>query len=236
MGTEEHRHRAARLTPQLVVGLLIIVAGVLFTLENLGFLYAEDYLRYWPAGLIAIGATKLWQTARDRTGGAFSGVIFVIAGAWLLLDNVRIVHLSFWEAWPMLLVLVGASIVWRGLRQRTADAPAGDSNATISAFAMMAGLNRGNNSKTFRGGEITAIMGGCELDLRQAAIDGEAVIDVFAMWGGIEIRVPEDWTVVGRVNPVLGGYEDKTRPPTGATRHQLVIRGFVIMGGVEVKN
>ena len=47
-------------------------------------------------------------------------------------------------------------------------------------------------------------MGGCEIDLRQAAIDGEAVIDVFAIWGGIEIRVPEDWTVVGRVTPAHG--------------------------------
>jgi hypothetical protein len=223
-------------TPQLVVGLLIIVAGVLFTLDNLGMVHAEDFLRYWPAGLIAIGVAKLWQTARDRTGGALGGVIFVIAGTWLLLDNVRILRVDFWDAWPMLLVLIGASIVWRGLRQRTADVPVGDSNATINAFAMMAGLNRGNNSKHVRGGEITAIMGGCELDLRQAAIDGEAVIDVFAMWGGIEIRVPDDWTVVGRVNPVLGGFEDKTRPPTGATRHRLVIRGFVIMGGVEVKN
>ena len=59
-------------------------------------------------------------------------------------------------------------------------------------------------------------MGGCEIDLRQAAINGEAVIDVFAMWGGIEIRVPENWTVIGRVTPIMGGFEDTTRPPRDA--------------------
>jgi len=56
------------------------------------------------------------------------------------------------------------------------------------------------------------------------------------MWGGIEIRVPENWTVSGRVTPILGGYEDKTRPPQGATTHRLVVRGFAIMSGIEIKN
>jgi predicted membrane protein len=79
-------------------------------------------------------------------------------------------------------------------------------------------------------------MGGCELDLRHAAIDGEAVIEIFALWGGIEIRVPEDWTVVSRVTPLLGGVDDTTRPPQSASRHRLVVRGFVVMAGVEIKN
>jgi hypothetical protein len=56
------------------------------------------------------------------------------------------------------------------------------------------------------------------------------------MWGGIEIRVPEAWSVSGRVVPILGGFEDKTRPAQGATAHRLVVRGFAIMGGIEIKN
>jgi len=106
----------------------------------------------------------------------------------------------------------------------------------VSAVAVLSGLNRGNNSKTFHGGDLTAVLGGCEIDLRQASIEGEAIIDVFAMWGGIEIRVPENWSVSGRVTPILGGYEDKTRPARDATAQRLVVRGFVIMGGVEIKN
>jgi hypothetical protein len=56
------------------------------------------------------------------------------------------------------------------------------------------------------------------------------------MWGGIELRVPEDWTVISRVVPVLGGLEDKTRAPQGAGTHRLIVRGFAIMGGIEIKN
>lgn len=228
--------KSRRFTPQLLMGLIIIAVGVVFTLDNLGMVEAERYLRYWPAGLIAIGGLKLWQSRGG--GGAVAGLLFIIAGTWLLLDMLGIVTVSVWELWPLVLVLFGASMVWQGLRGRRRDASdkSTDANATISALAVLGGVARGNNSRAFRGGDLTAVMGGCEIDLRQAAIDGEAIIDVFAMWGGIEIRVPEDWTVVGRVMPLLGGFEDKTRPPQGATTHRLVVRGLVIMGGVEVKN
>jgi hypothetical protein len=223
-----------RLTPQLLVGLFVIGLGVLFTLENLGLAHAENYIRYWPAALIAVGVLKIWQS-RDGVGSAFGGFLLTLAGTWLLLEQTAVVRISFWELWPMLLVFFGAYLVWQGLsapRSRTA----GDANALVSAMAVLGGVARGNNSRAFRGGDLTAVMGGCELDLRQAAIDGEAVLDVFALWGGIEIRVPEDWTVESRVIPFMGGFDDKTRPSPGASVHRLVIRGFVIMAGVEVKN
>jgi predicted membrane protein len=223
-----------RLTPHLMFGLLIILVGIVFTLDNLDIANAEDYLRYWPVGLIAIGAAKLWQV-RHGYGSAVGGVLFVIAGSWLLLDSLELITASFFDFWPVLLIVAGSLIVWQGIRGRH-HAAVGPADETINAIAILAGVNRGSNSASFRGGELTAFMGGCEIDLRNAAINGEAVIDVFAMWGGIEIRVPDNWTVIGRVTPILGGFEDKTRAPQGASTHRLVIRGVVIMGGVEVKN
>jgi hypothetical protein len=215
------------------MGLLVIVVGVLFTLDNLGMVDAGRYLRYWPVGLIVVGAVKLWQA---RGGpGAFAALLFIFAGVWLVLESARLVTVTLWDMWPMLLVFFGASMVWRGLHGRP-DRKTSDDNSTLSALAVLGGVNRGNNSRTFRGGDLTAVMGGCEIDLRQANIDGEAVFDVFAMWGGIEIKVPEDWTIDGRVMPILGGFDDKTRPPQGSTAHRLVLRGFAIMGGIEVKN
>lgn len=161
--------------------------------------------------------------------------MFVVIGTWLLLEQTALVRLSFWDMWPALLVFFGLFLVWQGLsgpRRR----PIGDSNAFVSATAVLGGVARGNNSSAFRGGDLTAVMGGCEIDLRHASIDGEAVLDVFALWGGIEMRVPEDWTVVSRITPILGGVDDKTRPPQAASRHRLVLRGFVVMAGVEIKN
>jgi predicted membrane protein len=228
--------RPRSIAPQFVMGVLIIVVGVLFTLENLGFIEADAYLRYWPVGLIAVGLLKLWSGGR---GATFPGLLFLFGGTWLLLQAMAIVDISLWSLWPVLLILAGASMVWRGVRGPAVcqhGAPDTDDHSTVSALAVLGGVNRRNNSRTFRGGDLTAVMGGCQIDLRGAAIEGEAVIDVFAMWGGIEIKVPEGWSVSGRVTPILGGYEDKTHPPREAPTQWLTVRGMVIMGGVEIKN
>jgi len=232
----EHLPNEARLrfTPQLVVGLIVIAVGALMTLDNLQLVDASRYLRFWPAALIVLGVVNIWHS-REGMGGSFGGFLFIVVGAWLLLEQTELVRISFWDMWPALLVAFGVFLVWQGMsvpRRRAAEA----SNDLISAMAVLGGVSRGNNSAAFRGGELTAVMGGCELDLRHAAIDGEAIIDVFALWGGIEIRVPDDWTVVSRVTPILGGVDDKTRPPQMAARHRLVLRGFVVMAGVEIKN
>jgi hypothetical protein len=232
-----HAPSGSLVTPQLLLGVMVIVVGVTMTLENLGLLESERYFRFWPVGVMALGALKIWHS-RDGHGGAFSGFVLTTIGAWLLLEKTALVRLSFWDMWPTLLVVFGAFLVWQGLsgsRVRSGT-PAPDENAVVRAMAILGSVVRGNNSVAFRGGELTAVLGGCELDLRNASIDGEAVIDVFALWGGIEIRVPEDWTIDSRVTPVLAGVEDKTRPARAASRHRLVLRGFIVMAGVEIKN
>ena len=226
--------RAVRITPQLMLGLFIILIGVVFTLDSLELLAAERFLRYWPAGLIVIGAAKLWQT-HSRSGSSQGGMLFLVAGGWMLLHTLDIVALSLLRFWPLLLVFVGSVVVWQSLRGRRVGATeAGD--AVVNAIAILSGVRRGSRARAFRGGELTAFMGGCEIDLREAGIDGEAVIDVFAMWGGIEIRVPESWNVTGEMTRIMGGFEDSTRASGNARTHTLIVRGLVVMGGVEVKN
>ena len=106
----------------------------------------------------------------------------------------------------------------------------------LKAFVMMGGYRRSNSSKDFQGGELSTIMGGLEIDLRNAEIKSEAILDIFALMGGIELRVPEEWHVIIEATPFLGGFEDKTRPPADETAKRLYIKGTVIMGGIEIKN
>lgn len=226
----------SRFTPQALFGVIVIVIGVLFTLDNLNVINASEYVRYWPAALVALGVMKLWQAMREGRGW-IGGVVFTAIGAWMLFERVVYIRIDLRDVWPLALLCFGAYLVWRGVSGPGRARPlAGD--AHLSAVAILSGINRGSNSPGFSGADLTAVMGGCEIDLRQASIAPgmTAVIDVFAFWGGIEIRVPEDWSVATRVTPLLGGVEDQTRASQGAVSKRVEIRGTAIMGGVEIKN
>lgn len=229
------RQDGVRLTPQLLLGIIVMIVGVTLTLDNLGLVESRRILRFWPIAVLALGLVKLWHS-REGHGGAFGGFVFTCLGTWLFLEQTAVVQLSFWDMWPTLLVFLGGFLVWQGLSGPRVRPPVGDGNTTVSGMAILGSVVRGNNSPAFRGGELTAVLGGCEIDLRHAEINGEATLELFVVCGGMEITVPDDWTVVSRVTPILGGLEDKTRPPRAATQHRLVLRGIVVMGGIEVKN
>ena len=80
---------------------------------------------------------------------------------------------------------------------------------------MLSGVKRTSLSTRFRGGEVTAFMGGGQIDLRQATIPPgeEAVLEIFIVMGGCEIFVPPSWTVATPIVPIMGGVDDKRLPP-----------------------
>src|SRR5262245_43457310 len=124
-----------RLTAQVLFGVFIIIVGVLFTLDNLEVLHAEDYLRYWPAGLLAIGGLKLWHASRDGQGW-FAGLFFSGIGAIMLIDRIVDVRITPGSLWPMVLVFLGGFLVWRGFGGPRRP-PGSDSSASVNGLAIM---------------------------------------------------------------------------------------------------
>ena len=229
-----------RLTPQIILGLCIVAFGVALTLDNLGWVDSSRILRYWPLAIAAVGLTKVFQSS-TTSGRVFGGILMFIGFA-LLADVLDVFQL--WSWWPVGMILLGVVIIMRafgggGPPKLAAGAMGGpptlgSADATLSELAFWSGVQR-RVSSTFRKADLTAIMGGIELDLRQATTGGsEAVIDVFVVWGGIEITVPPDWSVSNQIVPIMGGAEDKSSG-TQASQNRLILRGFAIMGGVEIK-
>ena len=175
-------------------------------------------------------------------GHVVFGIFLVVIGLLSLLNNLGVIVIpSLWRLlWPSLIIWIGLSMVMRQSRRRirfTVDSDSSpNSNDLLNFTAVLGGAEHKSNTKDFRGANLTAFMGGVQLDLRDAKMEKEeAVIDVFAAMGGVEIRVPSDWIVVNECTPVLGGYEDKTTV-SGDSNRRVVIRGNVFLGGVEVKN
>jgi predicted membrane protein len=226
------------LSARLIIGLIITGAGILLFLGSLGLvdIHFRDVVRCWPALLVAVGLVKVFTRGEGAASRVFGGVL-TIFGSLLLLDRFGYLHFDWKLMGPLALVFLGIIIVWRALAGGMSHAGQTDASANLGTVAIMGGVNRKNSSQNFRGGEITALMGGAEIDLTQASPAPEgAVLELFAMWGGIEITVPGDWTVENRVTPLMGGVEDKRRTVGTDPKKHLTLKGLAIMGGVEIKN
>ena len=230
--------RANPLSGRLIIGVALVALGGLWTLDNLGLANAGAVLRWWPILLLLVGLMKLTGFAMEKQ--APLGGFLTIIGSLLLLGELDFVHIGFGIIWPLFFIFMGVMVVTRAMRKQ-GDGPApgeADADDYVRSFALMGGVDRNNESQAFRGGELTAVMGGVQLDLDGARpASGRVIIDVFAMWGGIEIGVPDDWRVELEASPVMGGVENSARlAPDVEPVGTLVIRGLVVMGGVEVKN
>jgi len=223
-----------RITPQAVLGLLIVGLGLVLTADNLGWVEADRVLQFWPLILTAVGVTKLLQS--DTTSGRVFGGVLVVLGLVMTADEVWHIEVDVMRWWPLALVAVGAFIVYRATRGNESSVAGGliGADTDVSEFAFWSGKVRRNASPAFRRADLTAIMGGVELDLRGASTQGhEAIIDVFVWWGGVEITVPPDWAVSNQVMVVMGGADDSSSGTQDAT-NRLIVRGFCIMGGVDI--
>lgn len=219
------------------VGVVFLTLGVLWTLDNLGFMDSDRIIRWWPAVLIAFGLARL--TGIGGPQRLMWGAMLTVAGSLLLANQFGYVEFGIEELWAIGLIFIGGMIVYRSVVSRRPGGPVGQVDVAnrLTATAIMAGVERKVQSPAFRGGDATAIMGAVELDFRATRIDGEeAVLDLLVIMGGVDLYVPADWQVVHDVVPVMGAIEDTRKAPAAEARQRLRLRGFVMMAGVEIKD
>jgi predicted membrane protein len=221
---------------KIIIGLVILIFGVLLFLRNLGYDIGMSLWSYWPIILIIPGLRIMFQPKEYRQ--FITGAIMVLVGALLILHNLYIIHFGWRIIWPLIIILIGISIIMGHFKH--AGKP-GISNDRIDLSMVMGGGEFRFDSHEFRGGRISAIMGGGTADLRNADMaTDEIVIDVFAVMGGIELWVPTSWQVIMHGMPILGGMENKSvyRPTDtqSSKPKRLIVTGTVILGGIEIKN
>jgi predicted membrane protein len=227
--------QACWFSSQLLIGAAIVVLGVSLLLDNLGLVDSGDILRLWPVILVFVGLRDLFVTTDGSR--AMRGTLLVAFGALLLLNTFEVFEFSIIGLWPLFLILFGANMLVRNVSRRSkAEDVASEDASQFDDFAFLGGVKRSIATSDFRGGSASAFMGGVDIDLTRARMQGDrAVINVFTMMGSIVLRIPEDWVVQSNVTALLGGVDDKTRPPAEPVG-TLVLEGSAVMGGIEIKD
>jgi predicted membrane protein len=225
-----------------VVGALLLIGiGVLLLLNQNGILRIADVWRLWPLVLVIGGLVRLTQYG---SSSKFMGVLMIALGAVLELAEFHLIPYRVFDLWPLGIIAVGLLLLWQSLqpkevREDTRTWPHARVSGALPVaenLSIFGGGERRISDQEFSRAEILAIFGGYKLDLRKAKIqDKTAVIDATAVFGGVEIIVPETWNVVVRGVGIFGGYGDETHH-TAEPAPDLVVQGVAIFGGVVIKN
>ncbi len=227
---------------RIMLGILLLVAGIFLLLHFYELLpwVLPVWVYSWKMLLVVLGVFFI-ITERNKT----SGIMLFLVGSIFIAGD--IFSMGFWEVVrfviPLLLIIAGVSILMRKqvFKPKEFNIPEGaDVNDFINETNIFGGGEKKYNSQNFKGGQMTAIFGGSEIDLRHARLaNGVNAIDLLCIFGGTSIRVPEDWVVKVDVTAIFGGFSDerfidKKDIPENPEK-VLYLKGLVLFGGGELK-
>lgn len=240
--TPDHNRRKL-----LFTGIFILSIGLVWLLQKTGAIDLPDYIFSWKTMLIGIGIIGGIQF-RFR---GFTWLVPALVGIFFLLGDIPGIHFSATEyALPFLILTLGLWFVLTALWKRRlignyedwSDRKGIVSNTERDDMVELTSIFGGNKkkvfSKRFRGGEVTNIFGGTELDLAQADIEGTVILDSTNIFGGMTIIAPSNWNIQLESTCILGGVDDKREQKDGAeiADKKLVITGVCFCGGIEIKS
>lgn len=211
-----------------LLGILLIAAGAAFILNHYFNIFSW-FTAWWPVLIILIGVLQIIK----HSASLLTSLTIIAAGFVFLAKNLGYIpgRLIF----PIGLILAGCWFIFN----RMIGYHKVVSEDRLNHFALFSGLETRNQTQNFSGGSITAVFGGAEMDLRDARLSERgAELELTAVFGGVEITVPQDWHVQVTGIPLFGEWENRTRyVRTGDAEGPLLeIHCIALFGGVEVKN
>lgn len=235
---------AASPNKRYILGGILVLIGILLVFDNLNIFrfYLPYYLFQWYSILILIGAVLM--VTRDKIG---FGLTLTAIGGLFLLDEMADYYywrFDFWDIfdfWPLVFIIVGLSLILRrGRHNSWSEKKSTDRDSDyVDETAFFSGTERRVTSQEFKGGKLTSIFGGTDLNLINANLaEGTNILDVFVLFGGTDIVVPADMNVRVQVTAIFGGFSDERKVINENIDNdgkELVIKGLVLFGGGEVK-
>jgi predicted membrane protein len=238
-------HGKSKLAKKGALGFVIIAAGILLLGFNFDLVpgYIHHILFSWQMLLIVIGAVSLF-TSENRT----PGLVLLFIGGFFIIPRI----LDFDTSkifFPMILIGIGLLILFRrglGSKYRTPKFTGFD-NTIDTTYEEEGYINESNIfsgskhkvvNQVFKGGKVSNIFGGTEIDLTQATLaEGRNELIIECIFGGVTLIVPSDWKVVLNMSSVMGGFSDKrSYVKESLDSRVLIVKGTAIFGGGELKS
>lgn len=218
----------------VIWGLVLVAAGVLFALNALDLIRVNIFFDGWWTLFIIVPCGVGLFTQRDKTGNLMG----LLIGVFLLLCCREILQFSMiWKLLlPAVIVVIGLKLVFSGLLGRKENqcvvTVKGGEGAPVVGCAVFSAYDFNGSGKIFEGGKLVAVFGGVECDLRDAIIEHDCAIEVAAVFGGVDILVPKNVNVKANVACIFGGVDNLTvANPDGPT---LYINGACVFGGADI--
>ena len=240
--------------------MILLLIGLVFFLENVG-VNIPGWIISWHTLLILIGLLVGYKRDFDGVGW----LIMVLIGGIFTIEDIVDYDMSKYY-FAIAFIILGAYLIFKPKRRKSFKAkwktewdtkkanfenvngPAEkkaeyvynpeDKHDVLDSVNVFAGSHQNIYSKNFKGGEVIAVFGGCDLNLTQTDFEGSIVIEVVAIFGGVKIIVPPSWEVKSEVTAVFGGMDDKRAvgPANDHPKKTLIINGVALFGGVEIRN
>ncbi|WP_420316383.1 LiaF transmembrane domain-containing protein [Ekhidna sp.] len=216
------------------VGIVLVALGGYFLLRNLDLIpsFLPFWLFSWEMIFVIIGGAMLASGRRE-------GLVFLGIGAFFIIpDILHIPHFHMRDWWPLILIAVGLSIFLRR-RNYNQISPGKSNDEFFEDVSIFGGSEKTITSQNLKTARINSIFGGSELNLLGVKLgQKEVILDYLCIFGGNEIIVPNDWTIVNEMFVLFGGYSDKRAIVSGVKpdpEKVLRLKGLILFGGSEVR-
>ena len=236
----------------VIGGLILVGVGGALLLRNMDF-PLPHWIFTWPMILILVGVYSGFKHNFRNS----SWIILMALGGFFLLDEViPEVNLQPYF-WPLFIIVIGLLFIlrprrnsWRNYKQDentwkpnvtiNAEENINDSSDFLKISSVFSGVKRTILSKSFKGGNISCVFGGAEVDFTQSDIQGRIILRIEQVFGGTKLIVPANWTVSNEMDGVFHGVDDK-RVFNGSVQSTdpnkvLALKGSCVFAGVEIKS
>lgn len=224
-------------TNQIIFGIILVGIGLVLGLNAFGITDISIFFSGWWTLFIIVPSLIGLVSRKDITGN----LIGLAIGVFLFLCCQDVLDFDMvWKLiFPAIIVIFGLKMVF-GNRFDKVNAERikqiESSNGSVcNGTAVFSGERMNFSGDLFNGAELNAVFGGLDCDIRNAVIEHDCVINASAVFGGIDIFVPNNINIKVSSNSFFGGVSNKASNYHNDSAPTLYIKGTCLFGGVDIK-